>query len=68
LLAQDDMKAKIVQEKSKGNFDKAKQLKIELKELEKRQAKELKTPVRPAEGTGKKAAPGSGRKVYNPSK
>ena len=68
LLLQDDMKARIVQEKSKGNFDIAKQLKIDLKNMVENQAKELKTPVRPAAGTGKSKAPGSGRKVYNPSK
>ena len=62
------MKARIVQEKSKGNFDIAKQLKIDLKNMVENQAKELKTPVRPAAGTGKSKAPGSGRKVYNPSK
>ena len=68
LLAQDAMKAQIVKEKGKGNFDKAKILKAQLKELEKTQAKELKNPVRPAAGTGKSKAPGSGRKLYNPNK
>ena len=66
-MAQDDMKAKIVKAKSNGNFADAKQLKIDLKTMIEEQAKELKTPVRPPVGVKKAKAPGSGRKVYNPT-
>ena len=66
LAAQDEMKAKIVAAKSKGNFDEAKKLKANLKQMISDQEQELRTPA-PPEGAktprSKNAPPGKGGRV-----